>query len=120
MTQPHAERAGSVPAEDRTKARPTISAVPIFSPGGWRERNAHLFPSDASLRWTIAKNRAELIGAGALALIGNRLIAMLPLFDQMIVAIAQRDAGAMAEARARAMDHAIEAATGDLRMPAGG
>jgi hypothetical protein len=42
--------------------------LPLFSgtaPGSWRARNAHLFPSDESLRHYFRQHKRELIDAGA-------------------------------------------------------
>ena len=38
----------------------------------WRAANAHLFPSDTSLRWHLRKHRDAYLAAGALIEVGGR------------------------------------------------
>lgn len=39
----------------------------------WRAENAHLFPTDISMRWSIRQHRKTYVGSGALLEIGGRL-----------------------------------------------
>jgi hypothetical protein len=109
MIHHHAERAGSEPAEDTTVS-PTILAIPLYGAGGYRARNAHLFVSDASLRWAVDQHRAELVAAGAIGLVAGRMVAFLPCFDEMMVTFAREALGFRLHARQQAVDAAVEAA----------
>jgi len=110
-----AERAGPEPAED--SPRPTILAIALYGPHGWRARNGHLFSSDASLRWVVAQHRGELVEAGAVAMIGGRIVGMLPLFDEMVVRFGREALGYRQQTRQRAADHAIAVAIGNCEFP---
>jgi hypothetical protein len=110
MIHHHAERAGSEPAEDTTVS-PTILAIPLYGAGGYRARNAHLFVSDASLRWAVDQHRAELVAAGAIGLVAGRMVAFLPRFDEMMVKFAREALDFRLTARQHAVDAAMLAAT---------
>lgn len=115
MIHHHAERAGSEPAED-IAVSPTILAIPLYGVSGYRARNAHLFVSDASLRWAVDQHRAELVAAGAIGLLAGRMVAFLPRFDELMTKFAREAVGFRLTARQVAMDAAINAAT----VPRGG
>ena len=107
------ERAGTLRAEDSRHAAAAIHAIPLYGQKSWRELNAHLYPSDASLRWAVDQRRDELITAGAVAMFGGRLFALLPAFDEAMLryareAIAKRAASRTDAAQAMA-DAAISA-----------
>jgi hypothetical protein len=91
MTNQQAEAAGSAPPEDSSIA--PLAAVPLYGTQGWRSANAHLFSSDASLRWAVDQNREELAQAGALALISGRICAVEPTFSILLLDIAKRALG---------------------------
>jgi hypothetical protein len=109
MKQQNAERAGTEPAEGTSKP-PTIIALQIFGPNGWRERNAQLYQSDASARWCINQHRAELIEANAMILVAGRLVALLPKFDELMVQFGRDALIARMGASAQAADAAVKAA----------
>ena len=106
MEHHDAELAGTVPAEDNALT-PTICAIPLYGESGYRARNAHLFATDASLRWTVDQHRVELVEAGAIGLLAGRMVAFLPAFDDMIVRFAREALGYRLDARRRAIDAAI-------------
>jgi hypothetical protein len=108
MKHPKAERAGPEPAED-TVAKPTLMALPLYGSGSYRSANAHLFASDASLRWTVDQHRAELVNAGAIGLIAGRMVAFLPIFDQMIMKFAREAVGHRLATREAAFKSVIDA-----------
>jgi hypothetical protein len=116
MIHHDAERAGAAPAEDNAAA-PTICAMPLYGKNGYRARNAHLFSSDASLRWAVDQRREELIEAGAIGLIAGRMVAFLPIFDAMVTKFAREALGYRVEARQRALNAVIATAGGRGRVP---
>ncbi len=66
----------------------------------YRQQRQHVFRSDQSLRWFIRTNRPELIKRQALVMpTGHPLIAPA-VFDQAVLDIGARKAGANAEAPA--------------------
>jgi hypothetical protein len=107
MNHQHAERAGTERAEDSQHAVASIHAIRLYGPNSWRELNAHLYPSDASLRWAVDQRRAELIAAKAVAVFNRRLFALLPTFTDAMLryaqdAVAERDASRLQAAQAAA------------------
>jgi hypothetical protein len=52
--------------------------------------NAHVFPSETSLRWFIRVNRAELVKAGGLVLLTGRLMIRRDRFANAARTIGQR------------------------------
>lgn len=74
---------------DRPEPKPSIKALQLYGPGGWRAKNPHLYASDASLRWVVDQHRERLTKAGALGMFAGRLTALLPQFDEAMVDIAR-------------------------------
>lgn len=109
MDHHQAERAGAAPAED-TKSKPTLMAVPLYGDGSYRSANAHLFATDASLRWAVDQHRAELVKAGAIGLIAGRMVAFLPLFDEMMMTFARAAVGHRLAVRESAVKAVLAAA----------
>jgi len=62
----------------RTQAKPErirdAPRSPFLNLWDWRANNAHLFPSDTSLRWHLRKHRDAYVASGALLEIGGRLV----------------------------------------------
>jgi len=73
----------------------------VFGPNGWRSGNCHLFKSDAALQWWLRppERRRELIEAGALFMLGGKLMVDPVQMTQAVLAIAKRDALAAVGAR---------------------
>jgi hypothetical protein len=101
-----AERAATAPAEDPSGVA-TLRAMPLYGAGGWREQNQHLFSSDASLRWLVAQHRLELERSGALAIFAGRVCGVMPVFNAIMLRIAQEAAGYQTDARRRALAAAV-------------
>jgi hypothetical protein len=61
---------------------------PLFdraSGGSWREKNCHLFASDASFRWFFRHHKAHLVSSGAVVYLAGRWMGVEPtLTDTMI------------------------------------
>lgn len=104
-----AERAGTERAED-SKQPAAIQAIPLYGSKSWRELNAHLYPSDASLRWAVDRRRVELIDMGALGMFGGRLFAMLPTFNDAMLRYAREAIAEREESRSIAAQAAADAA----------
>lgn len=65
----------------------------------WRSANAHLFPSEVSLRWHLRKYRADYIAAGALLEVAGRLVCDPAKMEEALRKVgarvaAERDRGA--------------------------
>lgn len=56
---------------ERTRDAPRTPLVGLWD---WRAANAHLFPSDTSLRWHLRRYRAQYIEAGALLELAGRFV----------------------------------------------
>ncbi len=75
-----------------------MQLVPLFSgsrcPEGqsWRERNAHLFPTNTSLRWFKRVHERRLVAAGALVDLRDTWHAAEPVMTQEVLAIAREQA----------------------------
>lgn len=110
MIHQHAERDGTERAGDSQRAAASIHAIPLYGPKSWRELNAHLYPSDASLRWAVDQRRDELIAAGAVGLFGGRLFAMLPSFNEAMLRYAREAIADRAASRLQAAQAAADAA----------
>ena len=78
----------------RTQAKPERTGdaprSPLVLAWDYRWANAHLFATDAALRWFIRQNRAELLAAVALLRIGGRYFVDPPKFEQAMRAIGSR------------------------------
>lgn len=59
----------------------------------YQQANAHIFPTEASLRWFYRVNRDRLLGAGAVVEIARRLFVHAPKFEHELVEISQIQAG---------------------------
>jgi hypothetical protein len=67
-----------------TKRRARVQAKPVdereaprsalVNLWDWRAVNAHLFPSDVSLRWHLRKHKRAYVKAGALMEVGGRFV----------------------------------------------
>ena len=72
----------------RTQAKPErVTDAPrsgLLNLWQWRERNAHLFPSDTSLRWHLRQHRETYIAAGALFEVGGRYVCDPAKFEQTL------------------------------------
>ncbi|SPB16081.1 hypothetical protein NOV72_03281 [Caballeronia novacaledonica] len=55
-------------------------ALPLTGkePDTWRKLNSHLFKTDEGFKWFWQKNKAALIGSGAVIVLGNRLLTTDP------------------------------------------
>jgi len=108
MTTTKAERGGTARAKDSKS--PTIKAIALYGEGGYRERNSHLWGSDAGMRWWLADHKPLLLQRGALGKFRGRWFAFEPAFSNAVrdiacraAALQPRQALAQADADAAAM-----------------
>lgn len=66
----------------------------LCTAAAYKAQRQHLFPSETSLAWYIRRNRAELVKAGALLIIGKRQYINPAPFDQVVVRIGMATAEA--------------------------
>ncbi len=85
MTARHRTRVQAKP--ERT---PDAPRSPLVSLWDWRAANAHLFPSDTSLRWHLRQHRGEYVGAGALLEIGGRHVCDPEKMEQTLREVGMR------------------------------
>ena len=77
----------------RVQAKPEKRRAPrsrLVSIWAWRARNAHLFPSDTSLRWHLRKHRDAYVTAGALLEIGGRFVCDAEKMDAVLREVGAR------------------------------
>ena len=73
----------------------TIELVPLFDK--WRKANAHLFATDAALRWHLRYHRRAYIDDKALIKVGRTLMCDPPKFEATLRRIGQSTAIAASE-----------------------
>jgi hypothetical protein len=77
------------------------AVAPSFSPlqdiKQFQRANAHVFPSEYSLRWFYRQHRKELIEAGAVVELGGRFLINGPVFAETAIAIGSKVASARGE-----------------------
>jgi hypothetical protein len=78
----------------RVQAKPErVRDIPrstLVNAWDWRAQNAHLFPSDTSLRWHLRKHRPAYVEAGALLEIGGRHMIDVEKFEAVLRQVGQR------------------------------
>jgi len=92
------QRPSAAEARAEDYSVPTIRAARLYGVGhdSWREQHKHIFKSDASLRWFVDSNRAELQRAGALAMFRGRLFGVEPQFSSVALRLAREAVDAKA------------------------
>lgn len=56
----------------------------------YREKRAHIFPSDHALQWFVRRRRAELVNAGALVMLTGQWYAHEDKFDAVVLEVGQQ------------------------------
>lgn len=75
-----------------------MNLIPLYSgkrcPAGqsWREQNAHLFPTDTSLRWFVRQHQERLVADGALSVLRDTWHAAEPAMSDAVLAIGRERA----------------------------
>jgi len=69
---------------------PRSALVPVFDPGGWREKNEHLYRNDTSLRWFLRHHRDECVKAGALFRVSGRFFCIPERMEAVVREIGAR------------------------------
>lgn len=64
----------------------------------YREKRAHIFPSDNALQWFVRRNRAGLVDAGALVMLTGQWHAHEDKFDAYVIEAGQAAARSHAAA----------------------
>ncbi len=88
---------GSQAKPQRSSDVPRTRLVGIWD---WQEHNAHLFPSETSLRWHLRQHREDYVQRGALLEIGGRLFVDPERFEQTLRDVGSRVASIRSGIRA--------------------
>ena len=86
----------------RVQAKPkrvrAVPRLPLVGLWDWRAANAHLFPSDVSLRWHLRIHRQAYTDSGALLEVGGRHFCDPVKFETTLREVGARIAGGTAAA----------------------
>lgn len=87
MTASTKRRARAQARPERARDIPRSSLVSLWE---WRAENAHLFPSDTSLRWHLRKHRDAYTKTGALLQVAGRFVVIPEKFEAVLREVGQR------------------------------